>query len=132
MAKKELTYRGKTIEELKAMSLADFIKLVPSRAKRTLKKGLSDQHKKLLLKVKMFKEGKLKKPVKTHCRNMIVIPELLGVVLHIYNGKEFVPVEITYEMLGRYLGEFAMTRKKVEHSAPGIGATKSSAAMSVK
>ena len=63
---------------------------------------------------------------------MIVIPEMLGNLIHIYNGKEFVPVEITYEMLGRYLGEFATTRRKVEHSAPGIGATKSSAAMSVK
>ena len=132
MAKKELTYRGKLADELKNMNLNDFIKLVPSRARRTLKRGLNEQQKKLLLKVKMFRDGKLKKPIKTHCRNMIVIPELLGVTLHIYNGKEFIPVEITYEMLGKYLGEFAMTRKKVEHSAPGIGATKSSAAMSVK
>lgn len=132
MAKKELTYRGKSVEELKAMSLEDFIKLTPSRARRSFKRGLSEQQKKLLLKVKKFKEGKLKKPVKTHCRNMLVVPELLGIVLHIYNGHEFVPVEITYEMLGRYLGEFAATRRKVEHSAPGIGATKSSAAMSVK
>jgi len=132
MAKKELTYRGKLADELKNMNLKDFIKLVPSRARRTLKRGLNEQQKKLLLKVKMFRDGKLKKPIKTHCRNMIVIPELLGATLHIYNGKEFIPVEITYEMLGKYLGEFAMTRKKVEHSAPGIGATKSSAAMSVK
>ncbi|MBS3152345.1 30S ribosomal protein S19 [Candidatus Woesearchaeota archaeon] len=132
MAKKELTYRGKLADELKNMNLNDFIKLVPSRARRTLKRGLNEQQKKLLLKVKMFRDGKLKKPIKTHCRNMIVIPELLGATLHIYNGKEFIPVEITYEMLGKYLGEFAMTRKKVEHSAPGIGATKSSAAMSVK
>ncbi len=132
MAKKELTYRGKSVEELKAMSLADFIKLTPSRARRSFKRGLNEQQKKLLAKVKLFKEGKIKKPVKTHCRNMIVVPEFLGVTLHIYNGHEFIPVEMTYEMLGRYLGEFTMTRRKVEHSAPGIGATKSSAAMSVK
>ncbi len=132
MAKKELTYRGKSVEELKAMSLADFIKLTPSRARRSFKRGLNEQQKKLLAKVKLFKEGKIKKPVKTHCRNMIVVPEFLGIILHIYNGHEFVPVEMTYEMLGRYLGEFATTRRKVEHSAPGIGATKSSAAMSVK
>ena len=132
MVKKELTYRGKTIGELKVMGIADFIKLVPSRARRSLTRGLSEQHKKLLLKVKMFKDGKLKKPVRTHCRNMIVVPELLDIPLHIYNGREFVPVEMTFEMLGRYLGEFTITRKKVEHSAPGIGATKSSAAMSVK
>ncbi len=132
MVKKEFTYKGKTFDELKLMSLQDFMKIAPSRVRRSLKRGLNPQHKKLLLKVKMSKDGKLKKPVKTHCRNMIVIPELVGVILHIYNGKEFVPVEITYEMLGKYLGEFAITRKKVEHSAPGIGATKSSAAMSVK
>jgi len=77
MAKKELTYRGKLADELKNMNLNDFIKLVPSRARRTLKRGLNEQQKKLLLKVKMFRDGKLKKPIKTHCRNMIVIPELM-------------------------------------------------------
>ena len=63
---------------------------------------------------------------------MIVLPEMVGILIQIYNGKAFSPVEITHEMIGHYLGEFAMTRRKVEHSAPGIGATKSSAAMSVK
>ena len=66
MAKKELTYRGKLADELKNMNLNDFIKLVPSRARRTLKRGLNEQQKKLLLKVKMFRDGKLKKPIKTH------------------------------------------------------------------
>ncbi len=132
MAKKEFTFKGKSVEELKKMSIADFIKYVPSRARRSLKRGFTEQQKKLLLKAKKSKDGKLKKPIKTHCRDMIVVPELLDLTLHIYNGKEFIPVEINYEMLGKYLGEFVMTRKKVEHSSPGIGATKSSAAMSVK
>lgn len=132
MAKKEQNYRGKTVEELKAISIADFMKYVPSRARRSLKRGFTEAQKKLLLKVKKAREGKLKKPIRTHCRDMIVIPALLDLSLHVYNGKEFVPVEITSEMLGKYLGEFVVTRRKVEHSAPGIGATKSSAAMSVK
>jgi len=132
MAKKELNYRGKSIEELKVMSIADFMKLVPSRARRSLKRGFNDAEKRLLLKVKKGKEGKLKKPVRTHCRGMIVVPEMIDTIIHIYNGKEFVPVAITVEMLGKYLGEFVVTRRKVEHSAPGIGATKSSSAMSVK
>ena len=132
MAKKDLTYKGKTIEELKAMSLSEFMKYVPSRARRSLKRGFTDSQKKFMLKVKKFREGKTKKPVKTHCRDIVVTPELVGLVIHIHNGREFVPVEIVSEMLGRFLGEFAMTRKKVEHSAPGIGATKSSSAMSVK
>ena len=129
---KELYYRGKTFDEVKNLSLSEFMKLVPSRARRSLKKGLSEEQKKLLLKVKKFKEGKFKKQIKTHCRSMVVVPELVGVLINVYSGKEFVPVQVTQEMLGKYLGEFVLTRKKVQHSAPGIGATKSSAAMSVK
>lgn|SRR3989338_2508410 len=129
---KEITYKGKTLDELKNMSLQDFMKIVPSRIRRNLKRGLTEQQKKLLLKIKKVKEGKIKKPVKTHSRDMVIVPELVGHLIQVHNGKEFVPVQITQEMLGRYLGEFVMTRKKVEHSAPGIGATKSSSAMSVK
>jgi small subunit ribosomal protein S19 len=132
MAKKELTYKGKTSDELKVMTLSEFMKLVPSRSRRSLNRGISETQKKFLLKVKKFKEGKIKKPVKTHCRDLVVLPELLDVTVNVYNGKEFVPVPVTIEMLGKFLGEFAMTRRKVEHNAPGIGATKSSGAMSVK
>ncbi|MDO8555781.1 MAG: ribosomal protein S19 family protein, partial [Nanoarchaeota archaeon] len=57
---------------------------------------------------------------------MVIIPEMLGIMIHVHKGREFVPVEITPEMLGHYLGEFAQTRQKVGHSAPGIGATRSS------
>lgn len=129
---KEFTYKGRTLDEVKKMSFADFMKLVPSRIRRSLERGFTEQQKKLLLKVKKAKDGKLKKPVKTHCRDMVIVPDLVGILIQVYNGKEFVPVNVTVEMLGKYLGEFVMTRKKVEHSAPGIGATKSSAAMSVK
>ncbi len=132
MAKKDITYKGKTIDELKLLSISDFSKIIPSRARRSLKRGLTDKQKKLLLRVKKVQEGKIKKPIKTQCRDMVVLPMFLGLILNIYNGKEYVPVEITSEMLGKYLGEFAMTRKKISHSAPGIGATKSSGAMSVK
>lgn len=129
---KEITYRGKTIQEINKFSQNELLNLFTSRARRSLKRGFTDQQKRLLLKVKKSKDGKSKKQIKTHCRNMIIIPELVGIIIHVYNGKEFVPVNVTVEMLGKYLGEFVMNRKKVEHSAPGIGATKSSAAMSVK
>ena len=85
-----------------------------------------------MLKIKKLKEGKISKIVKTHCRDLIILPEMVSITVHVYNGKEFVPVNIAENMIGHYLGEFAVTRKKVQHSAPGIGATKSSAAMSVK
>jgi small subunit ribosomal protein S19 len=132
MAKKEIGYKGKNIDELKIMDIIDFMKIAPTRVRRSLKRGFSDAQKRLLLRIKKSKDGKTKKPIKTHCRDMVVIPAMLDMTINIYNGKEFVPVLITCEMLGKYLGEFALTRKKVSHSAPGIGATKSSSAMSVK
>ncbi len=132
MAKKEVAYKGRTTEELMSMSTEDFLKIIPTRQRRSYKRGLSAAQKILLFRLDQFKLGKRKKPVKTHCRDMLVLPLMLNQIIHIHNGKEFVPVQITPDMIGRYLGEFAMTRRKVEHSAPGIGATKSSAAMSVK
>lgn len=131
MARK-LFFKGVEVEKLESMSINEFINLIPSRHRRSLKKGFSDVQKRLLKVVKEAKEGKFKKKIKTHCRNMVIVPEMLGLIIYVHNGKEFIPVNITYEMLGRYLGEFALTRGKVQHSAPGIGATKSSAAASVK
>jgi len=124
---KELMYKGKTEKDFKNVSLNDYILLTNSRQRRALKRGFTEEEKRFLNKVKKFKDGVTKKIIKTHCRDMQIIPELLGLMIHVYNGKEFVPVPITVETLGHCLGEFAMTRRKVQHSAPGIGATKSSA-----
>ena len=132
MAKKEFTYRGKKLEELKQMDLKEFAKLLPARQKRSLTRGFTESQKKLLLKIKKAKDGKWKKPIKTHCRNMIIIPEMVDVTIHIHKGKGFEQVVIRSEMLGHYLGEFGISRQRIAHSAPGIGATKSSAAASVK
>ena len=132
MTKKELTYQGLTEAELQKLSMKEFAQMVPSRQRRTINSGFTEMQKRLLVKVKKAKEGKYKKPVKTHCRNMVIIPEMIGMLIHVHAGKEFVPVEITVEKLGHYLGEFRMTRQKVQHSAPGVGATRSSAAASVK
>lgn len=129
---KEVTYRGKIISEIKKMELNQFIQLLPSRLRRGIKRGFTEQQKKLLKRIKMVNEGKSKKPIRTHCRNMAVLPEMVGLMIYIHNGNEFVPVKITEEMLGHYLGELTMTRKKVQHSAPGIGATKSSTAQASK
>jgi len=118
----EFTMRGKTFEEVKRMSLEDYSRLLSSRDRRALKKGLTEDQKKLLLKIRKNPKGFHK----THCREMVIIPELVGLKLGVHNGKEFVQVEVKPEMLGHRLGEFALTRKKVAHSAPGFGATKSS------
>lgn len=132
MAKKELMYKGKMVDELKRMSIQDFAKLAPARQRRTLLNGFTEPQKRLLKKLRASILGKYKKPIKTQCRDMAVIPEMIDQTIHIHNGKGYNAVFVTHEMLGHYLGEFAITRRKVEHSAPGIGATKSSAAASVK
>ncbi len=118
----KFTYRGKTLEEIKSMTLEEFAELVPARSRRALKRGFTDVEKKLLLKIRKNPQ----KFHKTHCREMVIIPEMLGAKIGVYNGKEYVTVEIKPEMLGMRLGEFAMTRKQVKHSAPGFGATRSS------
>ena len=57
---------------------------------------------------------------------------MVGLEFEIYNGKEFNRVEIKPEMIGQYLGEYSMTRKIVKHSAPGVGATRSSLFIPIK
>jgi len=127
MAKKEFTYRGKKLQELQALSLNDFIELLPARQRRSLKRGITEKQKMVLEKVR-----KGDKNIKTHCRDMIILPEMVGNLIKVHNGKEFVPVTIQQEMIGHLLGEFALTRKRIAHSAPGVGATRSSASISVR
>lgn len=126
MAKKEFTYRGKTLEELKSMDTKEFINLLPSRERRSMKRGIIDQGKILL------NELKKKDDVKTHCRELIILPEIVGKRIKVHSGKEFVSLMIEPEMIGFRLGDFVLTRKSVSHSSPGIGATKSSSNISVK
>jgi len=123
-------YRGYTLEELQQMPLDNVIDLFPARQRRSLKKGFLPRQKKILEKIRKLKkqENKGGRPqiIKTHCRDMIILPEMVGLTFGIYNGKEFVNVEIQPEMIGCYFGEFALTRKRVEHGDPGMGATRSS------
>lgn len=118
----KFAYRGKNIDELKAMSLEEFRELLPSRKRRSLKRGFTEEQKKLLEKIRKNRS----KFHRTKDREMIIIPELVGIKLGVYNGKEYVSVDIKPEMIGHRLGEFVITRKAVKHSAPGFGATRSS------
>lgn len=126
---KEFRYRGYTLDELQKMPLEKFMLLIPSRQRRTLKRGFTPAQKVLLESVRAAKvamERGEKMIVKTHCRDMVVLPEMIGMTIHVHNGKEFIPVTIEPQMLGHYLGEFAITMKKVVHSAPGVGASRAS------
>ncbi|MCK4522440.1 MAG: 30S ribosomal protein S19 [Nanoarchaeota archaeon] len=127
MVKKEFKYRGKTLEELKNAGLKEFIDMLPARQRRSLKRGFTEQEKILLREIRSNKSD-----IKTHCRDMVILPEMIGKNIRVHNGKEFVRLMIEDEMIGHLLGEFAMTRKTVSHSAPGIGSTKSSSNISVK
>ncbi len=127
MVKKEFTFKGKTIEELKKMSLNELSYLFNARQRRTIKRGFTDQQKIFLKKLRSNEKN-----IETHCRDMIILPEMIGVTIKVYQGREFVTITIQQDMIGHYLGEFALTRQKVTHSAPGIGATRSSASLSVK
>lgn len=127
MVKKEFKYRGKTLEELKEISLSEFLELLTSRERRSLKRGFTEQQKKLIEKIK-----KGKKDIKTHCREIVILPQWVGLTIKVYNGKEFKPVIIQPEMIGHRLGEFSLTRARIQHSSPGVGATRSSKAISVR
>lgn len=129
---KEFKFQNKSLEELKSTPIKELSSLLNSRARRNIKRGFTDAQKAFLKRIRRVNEGKSKKPIKTHCRDMIVLPEMVGLLIQIHNGKSFSSVKILPEMIGHYLGEFALTRQRVQHSAPGIGATKSSAAVSVK
>ena len=123
---KEFKYRGYTLEQLQSMSFEAFLNLLPSRQRRSLNRGVSHEKRKLLEEVRAAREGRLKGPIKTHARDMVILPYMVGLTIHVHNGKEFVPIEIKPEMIGHYIGEYAMTNKKVVHGTPGIGASRSS------
>ena len=125
MVKKIFKYRGHTLEEVQNMPLDEFAKLLPARQRRTMQRQMPTQHKKLLQKIKKLKTGANIR-IKTHCRDMFVLPEMVGITIEVHSGKEFQRVDITPEMMGHYLGEFALTRKRVTHGSPGMGATRSS------
>ncbi|KAI8923174.1 40S ribosomal protein S15 [Entophlyctis helioformis] len=106
------------------------MELVHARARRRFQRGLKRKPMSFIKKLRAAKKaaGANEKPavVKTHLRNMIIVPEMIGSVVAVYNGKTFNQVEIKPEMTGHYLGEFSITYKPVKHGRPGIGATNSS------
>ena len=126
MAKKEFKFRGRSLEELKRLSYHEFAILCNSSVRRKVSRGFTDEEKKFL------ENLKAKNNVKTHCRDMIIFPDMVGKTVLIHRGNSFDPLTIQPEMIGHRLGEFALTRKSLKHSAPGVGATRSSSAVSVR
>jgi small subunit ribosomal protein S19 len=133
MAKRELTYRGHTADELRKMSDEEVIRLYPARARRTLRRGLTPQQVNLLETVdEVLMEGPQKKPIRTHVRDMVILPKMVGLKFAVHNGKDFTEFEVSTEMVGRYLAEFTYNRRPVKHGSPGVGATRSSLFVPIK
>jgi small subunit ribosomal protein S19 len=129
MKRKEFTYRGNSIEDLKALDVREFAGLLKSNEKRTVLRQ-SDEIQKFIVRAQgKIEKGKL---VKTHSRYLVIVPRMIGMRIGIYNGKEYANVDIIPEMIGHRFGEFAITRNKVKHGSAGVGATRSSASKSVK
>jgi small subunit ribosomal protein S19 len=127
--KKQFTFRGKTVEELQALDIREFAKYLTSRQRRFTLRQFQEIEKFIVrAKAKIAKN----RPIKTHSRNLIISPEMIGMKIQIYNGQKFIPVEVTGEMLGHKFGEFAPTRARIKHGKAGVGATKGSKAKSKK
>jgi small subunit ribosomal protein S19 len=127
--KKEFVYRGYSLEDLQKLTIEELLPLLTSRMRRTLKRGLTEKQDKLLRDISKAQPGD---SIRTHCRDMIILPNFVGHTINIHNGKEFQRVDIQPDMIGHYLGEFALTRSKVKHTGPGVGATRSSKYMPLK
>ena len=123
---KEFSYRGIAKEELENMSLEKLFQLFNARQRRSLTRGITDGKRKLIEEIKAAKAGKVKNPIKTHVRDLIILPYMVDVTVNVFSGKEFMPVTIRTEMIGHYLGEYVITNKRVSHGAPGVGASRSS------
>ncbi|MHA2430385.1 MAG: 30S ribosomal protein S19 [Promethearchaeota archaeon] len=122
-------YRGHTLDDLKKMNMDQLLQLLPARARRSLRRGLPPRQKKVIERLRRAYRAKKRGKdliVRTHVRDLVIFPEFVGLKVGIYNGRNFDIVEVRPEMIGHYLGEFALTRKRVQHGSPGIGATRSS------
>jgi len=126
MAIKEYKYRGFALEELKKMDEKQLRAVMPSHVRRKMDRGIKHD-KKIMNAVDALKEGAIQRvPVKTHRRDILITPNMVGLKMAIYNGKTFGNLEIQPEMIGFHVGEFVETKKRPVHSKAGVGATKSS------
>uniref|UniRef100_A0A7S0QZU3 40S ribosomal protein S15 n=1 Tax=Pyramimonas obovata TaxID=1411642 RepID=A0A7S0QZU3_9CHLO len=127
---RKFTFRGVDLEALLELPTDKLVELFHARARRRFHRGLKRKPLALIKKLRKAKReapaGEKPDPVRTHLRNMIIVPEMIGSVIAVYNGKTFNQIEVKPEMVSHYLGEFSVSYKPVKHGRPGIGATHSS------
>lgn len=127
---KKYTFRGLDIDALTALKNEQLIELLRCRQRRRFNRGLKHKYQRFIMKIRKAKKnlqpGEKPAPVKTKLRNAIVLPEMVGSVVGIHSGNTYSNVEIKFDMIGRYLAEFAISYKPTKHGKPGVGATKGS------
>ncbi len=127
---REFRFRGLNVDQLKNLSIEALLPLLNARQRRSLDKRvgkyMNDEKRKLRERIKNVREGNSNEPIRTHVRDMIILPDMVGITINIHNGKEFNPITIKPEMIGHYLGEYSITNRRVQHGAPGVGASRSS------
>lgn len=126
----EFRFRGLNVDQLKNLSIEALLPLLNARQRRSLDKRvgkyMNDEKRKLRERIKNVREGNSNETIRTHVRDMIILPDMVGITINIHNGKDFSPIAIKPEMIGHYLGEYSITNKRVQHGAPGVGASRSS------
>jgi small subunit ribosomal protein S19 len=130
MAEK-IAFRGKTQSELANLSMEDYLKMMTSRKRRSIKRN-SMNYRKLIEKIEMYRKKGITKPIRTHIREAVIRPDWVGLTFEVHSGKEFKKMVIAANMLDHTLGDYAYTTKRVQHSAPGIRATRGSKFLAAK
>ena len=127
---REFKFRGYNQDQLKSISIEALLPLLNARQRRSLNKRvgkyMNGQKRKLREEIKLALKGNLNNKLKTHVRDMIILPDMIGLSISVHNGKEFYEVTVKPEMVGHYLGEYAITNKRVQHGSPGVGSSRSS------
>ena len=127
---REFRFRGYNQDQLKSISIEALLPLLNARQRRSLNKRvgkyMNGQKRKLREEIKLALNGKLNNKLKTHVRDMIILPDMIGLSISVHSGKEFYEVAVKPEMVGHYLGEYAITNKRVQHGSPGVGSSRSS------
>jgi small subunit ribosomal protein S19 len=127
---REFRFRGLNADQLKNLSIEALLPLLNARQRRSLDKRvgkyMNDEKRKLRERIKNVRGGISNETIRTHVRDMIILPDMVGITINIHNGKDFNPITIKPEMIGHYLGEYSITNKRVQHGAPGVGASRSS------
>lgn len=126
-----IAFRGMTPSQLSDLSFEEYVKLVNSRERRAIKRNHLE-FKQLNDKIEKYKKKGISKPIRTHVREAVILPSWIGMKMEVHSGKEFKQLVISANMLGHRLGEYAYSTKRVQHSAPGIRATRGSKFLAVK